>query len=311
MRRFKNILYFADGATERHPAMERAVAWARANNARLTIFDVVPESDSPTEAEKRFNVDIARVMRKDREAVMDTLVSHFQDTDISIHQRAVNGIPFVEVIRAVLDNGYDLVMKTAKPPDSFVKRTLGSTDLHLLRKCPCPIWIDRSDAAMPYETILAAVDPADSGYLDSARLIMDLATSLAKQEAASLAIVHAWRLHGESQLRNGWAEVSEAELERLLEETRKEHRERLNVLLADYDMTSDDDGVHLVKGDPAPSIRTLSKESNADLVVMGTLEHRKFPGFFIGNTAEDVLQTTQASVLAIKPFGFVSPVTAG
>jgi nucleotide-binding universal stress UspA family protein len=43
---------------------------------------------------------------------------------------------------------------------------------------------------------------------------------------------------------------------------------------------------------------------------MGTLGRPGTPGVFIGNTAEDVLQTTQASVLAIKPFGFVSPVTA-
>jgi len=32
------------------------------------------------------------------------------------------------------------------------------------------------------------------------------------------------------------------------------------------------------------------------------------PGFFMGNTAEEVLQTTMASVLAVKPAGFVSPV---
>jgi universal stress protein E len=42
--------------------------------------------------------------------------------------------------------------------------------------------------------------------------------------------------------------------------------------------------------------------------VMGTLGRTGIPGFFIGNTAEEILQTTHASVLAIKPTGFVSPV---
>ncbi len=310
MRRFKNILYFADGATEGCSALARAVTLARANNATLTVFDVVPEGDSQEEILRRLDVDIDQLLRKDREAEVDTLVASLRDQDISIRKRVVSGIPFVEVIRAVIDNGCDLVIKTARPPDSFAKRSLGSTELHLLRKCPCPIWIDRQDAAVPYKTVLAAVDPGDSESLDSGRLILDLASSLAKKEAANLAVIHVWSLYGESRLRSGRAGISSAELESLLEDTRERHRDRLGALLDVYGMTTDDDGVHLVKGDPAQSIRALSSELKADLVVMGTLEHRRIPGFFIGNTAEDVLQTTQASIIAIKPAGFVSPVKA-
>jgi hypothetical protein len=32
------------------------------------------------------------------------------------------------------------------------------------------------------------------------------------------------------------------------------------------------------------------------------------PGLFIGNTAEEIIQTTKCSVLAVKPTGFISPV---
>jgi nucleotide-binding universal stress UspA family protein len=42
---------------------------------------------------------------------------------------------------------------------------------------------------------------------------------------------------------------------------------------------------------------------------MGTVGRTGIPGFFIGNTAEEVLQTTTASVLAVKPKDFISPVT--
>jgi len=34
---------------------------------------------------------------------------------------------------------------------------------------------------------------------------------------------------------------------------------------------------------------------------MGTVGRTSINGFIIGNTAEDVLQTTRASVLAVKP----------
>lgn len=309
MKRFKNILYFADEATEPCSALERAVALARTNNARLTVFDVISEQDSRGVAKRHFEVDLDQILREDREAELDDMVSSYSDSDIVIHRRVVSGISFIEVIRAVHNNQYDLVIKAARPPDSFVKRVLGSTDLHLLRKCPCPIWIDRPGAATPYRTVLAAVDPADDEDQDSARLIMDLATSLAKREGANLAVVHAWRLLGESKLRSGRAMVSITDLELLLDGTREWHRDRLGDLLANYGINTEDPRVHLVKGEPAPSIRAVSEELDADLVVMGTLGRHGIPGFFIGNTAEDVLQTTQASVLAIKPYGFVSPVT--
>jgi universal stress protein E len=46
-----------------------------------------------------------------------------------------------------------------------------------------------------------------------------------------------------------------------------------------------------------------------DLIVMGTVGRSGIPGFFIGNTAEEVLQCARASILSVKPPGFQSPVT--
>jgi nucleotide-binding universal stress UspA family protein len=41
---------------------------------------------------------------------------------------------------------------------------------------------------------------------------------------------------------------------------------------------------------------------------MGTVGRSGIPGLFIGNTAEEVLQNARASILAVKPPSFVSPV---
>ena len=309
MKRFKNILYFADGATVRCSALERALALSAANEARLTVFDVVPEQGSKLEVVGRWEADLDAIASEYRRAELDALVEGFQETGLDITKRVVSGIPFMEVIRAVLNDHHDLVIKEARPPDSFVRRVLGSTDLHLLRKCPCPIWIDRSGAVMPYKAILAAVDPATEEQDDSTRLILDLATSLSGREGASVAVVHAWSLPSEPLLRSGRVEISSTDLDILLGELKKQHADRLGEILTDYGISVEDERVHLVKGEPAPSIRAVSNELDADLVVMGTLGRSGIPGLFIGNTAEDILQATQASVFAIKPTGFVSPVT--
>ena len=39
---------------------------------------------------------------------------------------------------------------------------------------------------------------------------------------------------------------------------------------------------------------------------MGTVGRLGIPGLFIGNTAEEIFQTTKCSVLAVKPDGFKS-----
>jgi len=52
----------------------------------------------------------------------------------------------------------------------------------------------------------------------------------------------------------------------------------------------------------------LAAEHGIDLIVMGTVCRTGVAGFFIGNTAENVLQQVDCSVLTVKPEGFVSPV---
>jgi len=310
MKRFKNILYFADGAISTCPALQRAVDLARSNQARLTVIDVLPPAEPMEEVESLLGMDLDMVLRERRQAQLEELVAGYQESDALIYSRVLTGNGFVEVIRSVLRGGHDLVIKAARPPQGVSERLFGSSDMHLLRKCPCPVWIDRPQAASPYRTVLAAVDPTLKEGDETARLIMDLASSLAQREDAGLVVVHAWRLYGESMLRNGRGRISEGEVDMLLERGRVAHHDILASLLDAYGIAVDDPSVHLVKGEPAASILQTAEKCSADLIVMGTLGRSGIPGLFIGNTAEDVLQATRASVLAVKPQDFVSPVTA-
>ena len=53
-------------------------------------------------------------------------------------------------------------------------------------------------------------------------------------------------------------------------------------------------------------IRQVLRQKH-DLVIMGTVCRTGVAGFFIGNTAENVLQKVDCSVLTVKPEDFVSP----
>ena len=309
MNRFKNIVYFADGTTEPDHALERAFLLAENNQARLTLLDVIEPVDIPQDLTMRFGFDLQDMLIQKRLEELEQLAEPFRTPDCLIYSKAFFGTAFIEVIKAVASYGYDLVIKSAKSSDGLSDRILGSTDLHLLRKCPCPVWVDRPGAAAHYRQVLAAVDPMAPPHDNCATLVMDLATSLARRESAQVKVVHAWKVNGESMLRDGRFRLSQTELDLLLNETEKRHRDRLQGLLKDYDLEVDDAGIFVVKGEASVAIHQVSIDQNADLIVMGTLGRSGIPGLFIGNTAEDVLQNTTASILAVKPPSFVSPVT--
>ena len=306
MKRFKNILFLADEQDAPSAALSRAVALAERNQARLTVVDVIAAVDTPGEISAQLGMEVADLLMEKRKEALDALVRPFDVAGTVIYTKVYSGIAFVEVIRAVQRNGYDLLIKDARSPAGLTERLFGSTDMHLLRKCPCPVWIDRPAAKTSYDSIVAAVDPFSSAGCDP--LIMDLSTSLAALESSRLSVVHAWHLDGESMLRDGRLRLPETELDDMLALTEQKHRDAVGALLNAYDIAVGDPDVHLVKGESAEVIRQLSEQVSADLIVLGTVGRTGIPGFFIGNTAEDVLQTTNTSVLAVKPAGFVSPV---
>jgi nucleotide-binding universal stress UspA family protein len=63
------------------------------------------------------------------------------------------------------------------------------------------------------------------------------------------------------------------------------------------------------RGEPEAVIPQFVVDEGIDLVVMGTVARRGIPGLLIGNTAERILRKLPCSVLAVKPDGFVSPVS--
>lgn len=308
MKRFKNILYLADQPSTQTATFERAVALSKSNGARLTVMDVTAETEHSSDIVKRFGFDLNATLREQRLEQLGALAAPYSNANVMIYTKVLTGTPFIEAVRAVQRNGYDLLVKSSRPPAGISERLFGSSDMHLLRKCPCPVWIDRPDSANPYRTVLAAVDPIGHSGRELNHLIMDLATSLAEREGARLHVVHVWRLEGESMLSSARGRVPEEKLQRLIEESERRHRAGFDQLLNNYSMSVSDENVHLLKGHASQIIATVSAELNTDLIVMGTIGRTGIAGLLIGNTAEDVLQSTHASVLAVKPKTFVTPI---
>ena len=230
-------------------------------------------------------------------------------SDLSVEIKILSGVPFLEIIREVLRQEHDLVMTTAKGRTSLRERFFGSTTMHLMRKCPCPVWVVKRTQPDWQSRLRAAVDPNPPDQERHALSVksMDLATSLARQKQSELVVVHTWTFTVERSLRSGHLSLSD-DLDSWVADTRNQHRPWLADLLEPYALEELKHEVYLLKGEPGRLIPEVATAKDAQLIVMGTVSRTGVSGLLIGNNAERILGLVDCAVLAVKPDGFETPV---
>jgi nucleotide-binding universal stress UspA family protein len=234
------------------------------------------------------------------------------------------GIQFIEVIKDVLKNDRDLVVKSPNQ-ERWFKRLVGSNDMHLLRKCPCPVLLLKSEMTGPCQKILATVDVSDSVAEQEKnsrvqeqlnRQVLEFSSSFALADSAELHIGSVWDLYGEDFLRYGaFSQMTDESVDKYVEKARREVVDKIDSCVREMNSYVGKEAInyiqprlHLVKGLPAKEIPIMAKKYDIDLIVMGTIARTGIPGLIIGNTAESILEQVNCSVLAIKPEGFRCPV---
>lgn len=315
MKRFKNILVVCESeAPALEPALERAGSLARLNGAELTLIDVVEAE--PGELARLFahlpgrkGAEVEDAVLDDHRARLEDLAAPLRAAGHTVRTTVQQGTAFIRIIQRVLRDGHDLVLKPARPPEGLADRFMGA-DLHLMRKCPCPVWIIKDAIGAQSRHILAAVDPdpADTDRNAVNQTVMDLATTLAERDGARLDVVNVWRLPEEVTLRSGRFAIPAYEVDRILDAERRKSAAALEALTDAY---PDPDGrreVFHVKGLPGEVIPSHVARRGIDTLVMGTLGRSGVKGFFMGNTAETILGRVSCSLVTVKPPRFVSPV---
>ncbi len=260
-------------------------------------------------AAENIGINIQEVIHQEEQHSFDQFVSSIKRTGIKLESNTIIGIPFIEIIREVLRNRYDLVMITADGSGKKSGTRFGNTTMHLLRKCPCPVWVIKPGSKREFKRVLAAVDldQDDQVRVTLNNRIIEVASSIARIRQSELIIFHAWKMVGESIIK-GRGGFSSTQIEGLLQETRELHRRRLIGLLQQHSLGDLNHEVYLIKGEAGNLIPELTRAKSVDLLVMGTVSRSGIAGLLIGNTAEKVLGQVDSSILAIKPEGFITPI---
>lgn len=322
MYSFKNILCVVSTDDSSKLALQHAMAVAKAQQAELTLVSVI--EGMPQKLELKDDSDSAKQimnsMIAERREYLSGLVASI-DGSSSIRQKVLTGTAFISIIHEVLLHQYDLVIKVAENK-SRLQSLFGSLDMHLLRKCPVPLWLIKQTAPRINRRILAAVDVND--FYPEKEMIsrqglnrhtLDIAAVVAEDEQAELYVVSVWEAIAEDFMRAGVVSPTEGSVDSYVDSVSRRYQFNMHKLMDEAGLSGEQtklpsamvQGIFL-KGAPRKKIPEFAEEIDADLVVMGTVARTGISGLIMGNTAESILNQLDCSVLAIKPPGFVSPV---
>jgi len=207
------------------------------------------------------------------------------------------------IVRQVLKHKPDVLLAQSQRHKRLARAFLTNTDWELIRQCPCPVWLSKTPRLRDSGAVIAAIDPlharAKPTELDA--VILEAAKGVAGKRNGVVAahVVELPQPIIAGDLTSPLAlPVSKKDLQRLEAEAKRAvARETRGYRIAERNQI-------VLPGNPAVQLPRTAKRRGARLLVMGAVSRSGLRRFFIGNTAERVIDEVPCDVLVVKPRGF-------
>jgi nucleotide-binding universal stress UspA family protein len=311
MQQFHNILFVSHAVQNETKALEQALQLTDDHEAQLSILVVCPSfPDELSEYRASYEDSLIDKINKAINMAKSSLKLKKKKIPINIEVDC-SSTPDIRIIRHVLKHSHDLLIKGAETSEST--KGFKALDMALLRKCPCALFLYRPfHHAFDAIQIAVAIDPNDEELAgqELALRLLNISRLLTDNYAAHLTIISCWSFALENYLRDKvWINTSKKELDKLISEEKHSHKMSLESLVKRSNLNNEYT-IEQLKGEPEDLIPATITDTKIDILIMGTVARTGISGFIIGNTAENILQKIDCSLLALKPQGFVSPVKA-
>lgn len=190
----------------------------------------------------------------------------------------------------------DIVIKDTRH-DSRIQRTLfHSSDWNLIRDCPVPLLLAKRGSRGRKGPVIAAVDPLHEDDPKQAQdsLIWKTAKAFAEREQRDCRLFHAMNVIPET-VPLAMDVVLYGDYDQVLRRETKRHIEQFaaNQGIAEQ-------AIEIREGPPSVTLPEYAAESDASLVVMGSVSRSHWPVPLITTTAEAVLDRLDCDVLVVK-----------
>ncbi|WP_437610915.1 universal stress protein UspE [Erwinia sp. V71] len=306
MVKYQNILVAIDPQQDDQPALRRAVYLDQRIGGKIKAF--LPIYDFSYEMTTLLSPDERTSMRQgvisQRTEWIRQQAHAYLDAGIDIEIKVVwHNRPFEAIIQEVVNHQHDLVLKMAHQHDRLEAVIFTPTDWHLLRKCPCPVWMVKDQPWPEGGKALVAVN------LASEEPHHDLLNQKLIRETVELAqMVNQTEVHlvGAYPVTpiNIAIELPDFDPSVYNDAIRGQHLVAMKALRQKFAM--DEKLTHVEKGLPEEVIPELAQHLDAGIVVLGTIGRTGISAAFLGNTAEQVIDHLRCDLLVIKPDGFAS-----
>jgi universal stress protein E len=233
-------------------------------------------------------------------AVLERYVRAAADSGVEAICEALWGTPFHEVVLGrVAAARPDLVVKHSVYHNRLERTVFTGSDWHLIRDCPAPLLLVKAPDRLEHTKLLVCVDPMHShdkpASLD--HRLLSTGTFLAGPLHDEVHALHVFSVPvpvsvvGDAYV----AAVAAAPAQETLAATRRAFRDLLDALSIPAERG------HLEVGAPARDILALARKLDVGLVVMGAVSRGRLDRWFVGNTAEAVLDRLPCNVWVEKP----------
>jgi universal stress protein E len=293
--------------------LRKAGMLARASGASVELFHVIDTPDpgvswpepaaAGTVAARRAGVAARARRRLERFAGDDSLrgleVTCTTTWDYPPHEA---------IVRRARSSRADLVIALTRPHRPGARLVLRNTDWELIRHCPVPLLLVKSNRTYRKPAILAAVDPFHARPADLDGRLLAAGGMLAALLHGRLHVFHSYM----PLVSVAATPLGTASLVTLPPEAEEAHGRQIARAL---DRLADAADVprgrrHIHMGDVSGELRAAVTDTHAGVVVMGAVSRSGLARLFIGNTAERVLDKLDCDVLVVKPGAFKSRVQA-
>ncbi len=301
---YSSILAYVDERPGSENTLVHASALTRVSQAPVYVFDVLEALGDVDAWPNSDEIEVLRsLLVRSRTELLRLQASKHR---LSLGTVSVGlGKTSVEIIRQVLLQGHDLVIKTARGRTDGRRIAFGSTAMHLVRKCPCSVWLVAPSATPPPRRLLAAINPVGNDRVPLAKKILTHAADLAKLFDAELHVLHAWNPRAESLIQSNAA--SDLVMKHI-ETSHAEARGSLLAALRATELSLPDTQVHLVLGNAVDAITSVTADQRIASVVMGSVGRSDRDGQLAGSVTAGTLPCVDCSILCVKPDGFKSPI---
>lgn len=304
MKTFHHIIAAVDFTPYCQAALREAARRALLDGAQITAVHVMSEA-LVGELKKALSADEATV-RKEWLGKLRKFVDE-SDAGMEMIKAEVRvGHPFLELVQACASHNADLLVMGAKGSKDEPGR-IGTIAAKCVRKAPVDVLIVRKSLKGPFKHIVACVD-----FSEPSAKAVQFALHVAERDNAGVDCMHVYQSAVAMTLDYGGfvtplpaIQTDEAALSAMQSE--------LDSFLEPFTRRAGSLTIkHLIV--ESPSIREAIlehvRQSQADLVVLGTRGKSGLRELLIGTTAETILQHAPCSILAVKPDDFVTPVGA-